>query len=228
MATASVPTASRTSRANANYARVCRVVVEVFRDVLWDLLTRKVPASQIPTEVRRNLIGPNPPLRLFPQEHLILCPPGVSAPIIAREDCDTSLLYRLLRCICPGLSAPSKGWGNAPDPTDITVGDDVERIRQMRNALYGHVTSAELSDVEFKRHWSSMKAVCARLDALMGTRHCSAMDHVEIQSMDPEMEHKYIRELRDMQMAGLDTKRELKQLQCKCTLVTLLRLVTAT
>jgi hypothetical protein len=151
MATASYPTAST---GNTNYARVCRVVVDVFRDVLWDLLTREIPASQIPNEVRRHLKSKNPPLRLFPQERLILCPPGG---VVPREDCDTSLLYRLLRGICPSLPPPSKGWGNVPDVTDVTVGDDVERIRQMRNELYGHVTSAELSDADFHRHWQMMK-----------------------------------------------------------------------
>jgi hypothetical protein len=146
----------QTTSNNTNYARLCRMVVDLGRDMLWRLLVREIPAHKLPTEIRKSLSKKKPTLRLFAPEQQKLCPPGNAVP--TRQDCDTSVLYRLLRGICPRLPTPAKGWNKQPGPRDVGVADDIERIHFLRNEL-SHLTNAEISDVDFQLHWQTMKGL---------------------------------------------------------------------
>ncbi|XP_056016036.1 uncharacterized protein LOC125682182 isoform X3 [Ostrea edulis] len=46
---------------------------------------------------------------------------------------DMSLVFVLLRNFCPDLKSPTKGWDYELPDTEVTVGADIERIRQMWN-----------------------------------------------------------------------------------------------
>jgi hypothetical protein len=46
---------------------------------------------------------------------------------------DMSLVFALLRNICPNIKPPSKGWDYEPPDEEKTLGADIERIRQMWN-----------------------------------------------------------------------------------------------
>ena len=41
-----------------------------------------------------------------------------------------------------------------PSPSEVTVGDDIERIRLIMNKLFGHISEAAILKTEFKRYLS--------------------------------------------------------------------------
>ena len=60
------------------------------------------------------------------------------------------------------LSAPTRGWGKEPKPTDTTLSDDIERIRLLRNGVFAHISRAKLTDDEYKQYWGQLMDVCRR------------------------------------------------------------------
>lgn len=81
------------------------------------------------------------------------------------SDFDVTLLYKLIRNLCPGLK-PTQGWGSKPNVNDTKIGDDIERIRVLRNES-GHLKSPLISDSEFQRCWTELKIVIERLQKMM-------------------------------------------------------------
>lgn len=80
---------------------------------------------------------------------------------------DVTLLYTLIRNLCPSLK-PTKGWGTQPDDTDIKTGDDIERLRLFRNNYYAHADSAAISDTDFKDIWKKLKSIINRMQSNSG------------------------------------------------------------
>lgn len=78
---------------------------------------------------------------------------------------DVTLLYKLIRNLCLGLK-PTQGWGNVLNYNDTTIGDDIERIRVLRNKL-GHSKSSNIPDSEFTNHWTELTIVIERLQKAM-------------------------------------------------------------
>lgn len=75
---------------------------------------------------------------------------------------DVTLLYKLIRHLCPSLE-PTNKWGNKPTRTDLSIGDDIERIRELRNAYFAHIESAEISNDDFDELWKDAKSMIHRL-----------------------------------------------------------------
>lgn len=78
------------------------------------------------------------------------------------KDFDVTLLYKLIRHLCPSLE-PTNKWGNKPTRKDLSVGDDIERIRELRNACFAHTESAEISNDDFEELWKAAKSILFRL-----------------------------------------------------------------
>jgi hypothetical protein len=198
----SYPSSDKTT----NYSRLCRVVVDLCGDLLWDVLNKEIPTN-LDTEVRKHLHHKT--LRLDPHEAAKV------TPTCARADCDTSILYKLIRFIT--TIKPTNGWYSArslivPGPADVAVGDDVERIHQLRNTLYGHVASAHVSEVDFRRIWQEVKDVCTRLDVWLGSGYESALCKLETECMDPTMEAEYREKLGKMHESWLKQHAEIEKL----------------
>ena len=78
--------------------------------------------------------------------------------------CDTTLIYTLIRNLTK-VNPPSRGWGKHPTaPSMTTAGDDVERIREIRNIVYGHAPSAKLSQIEWSNFLVKVTDVLQRMD----------------------------------------------------------------
>lgn len=78
------------------------------------------------------------------------------------NDFDVTLLYKLIRHLCLSLE-PTNKWGNKPTRKDLSVGDDIERIRELRNAYFAHIKSAEISNDDFEELWKAAKSIIFRL-----------------------------------------------------------------
>lgn len=78
------------------------------------------------------------------------------------KDFDVSLLYTLIRNLCPSVK-PTQGWGIELIDSDTQVGDDIERLRLFRNTYYGHADSTIIPDDVFEDLWTGLKSVIQRL-----------------------------------------------------------------
>ena len=50
----------------------------------------------------------------------------------------------------------------------MTVGDDIERVRDFRNRVYGHADSTAIPDPVFQGYWNTVKDICTRMDGRYG------------------------------------------------------------
>ena len=119
------------------FFKLCLVIIDELTQILRDLLSKEVSPTQIYNKV--NLSNNLNTLR--PQQILVI----MNAQNDGYRDFDISLLYMLLRNVCQNIPPPSQGWGkvsNMPSPNEVTVGDDIERIRLIRNNLFGHISAA--------------------------------------------------------------------------------------
>lgn len=81
---------------------------------------------------------------------------------------DVTLLYKLIRNLCPTL-APTKGWGKDPADSDTQIGDDIERLRVFRNNNI-HEVSSKISDNDFEIIWKKLKFVLQRIRNHMASK----------------------------------------------------------
>lgn len=63
------------------------------------------------------------------------------------KELDISLMCAIIRNL-DYITEPKQGWGKEPKKNDITMADDVERIRRYRNSL-SHDTSMEMKTDDF-------------------------------------------------------------------------------
>lgn len=138
---------------------------------LKDILLRQIRPGDLFLKIQSSsLLNGRNKLR---QDQLTICylpPPDIPD----YNKFDATLLYTLIRNLCPGLT-PTRGWGNEPGQYDIQVGDDIERLRLFRNNNFAHLSSAIIPDDTFKDVWKTLKSVLIRLKSLSG---CS-VDYVQ-------------------------------------------------
>ena len=125
----------------------------------------------------RKIINPTQWGKLFPA-----IPNSVSS-----RDFDVTLLMVLLRNIC-GLVSPITGWDALPAVTDISHEADITRVKYFRNTVYAHAKNTSVDDTTFKTYWQDIRDTLVRLG---GVKYKSAIDNLETESMDPDMEDHY-------------------------------------
>ncbi|XP_061191674.1 uncharacterized protein LOC133199870 [Saccostrea echinata] len=89
---------------------------------------------------------------------------------------DVSLLYKLIQNLCPHL-VPTQGWGKQPKATDVKIGDDIERLRQFRNDMLGHLESSSIPDAMFESRWTEIEDVMNRMDSYLSKQGFNAVNY---------------------------------------------------
>jgi len=196
MASAPLPFAS--SKETTNYARLCRLLVDLGSQALRDTFDKVHPPSTLhgvlsshkPTlqPLYTGVIGKKKVKKVLnPTQWGKLYP--VHSPVTSA--CfDITLLTVLLRNIC-GFSCPATGWDSLPPPTDTSIADDIARVKYYRNAVYGHANQASVDDASFNTYWQEIREALERLG---GTSFRAYIDNLEHDTMDPDMEE-HFREL---------------------------------
>ena len=184
----SMATAAASTKETTNYARLCRMLVDVGTQALRDKFNGiHLPANlqavlaankpMLQTLRARKIINPTQWGKLFPA-----IPNSVSA-----ASFDTTLLMVLLRNLC-GLAAPASGWDALPPSTDISPEADIARVKYYRNTVYAHAECASVDDTTFNKYWSEIRDTLVRLG---GVVYKAAVDNLETDCMDPGMEEHY-------------------------------------
>ncbi|XP_062607995.1 uncharacterized protein LOC134269803 [Saccostrea cucullata] len=131
------------------FAKLGMAINDVLNQIYRDILEMEVPPFLIYNKVKASSIYK----RLRPEQEYLLQNPQQSG----YKTFDISLTYTLIRNICSKIPKPTKGkWGEEPAAGEVTVGDDIERIRSIRNSLTAHVSSASTPQTEFNDTWSTM------------------------------------------------------------------------
>ena len=189
MASAAAP-AFRSTKETTNYARLCRLLVDVGSHVLRETFDKKRPAGNLDTVLS------SPPVHSVLQslrKKRILNPlqwgklyPAIKSSV-SSKNFDITLLMVLLRNIC-GLVPPATGWDKLPPAADTTTEVDIVRIKCYRNTVYGHASEASVDDATFDQYWKDIQDSLVRLG---GACYQGAIDDLKKECMDPDFEEHY-------------------------------------
>ena len=190
MASAVAPS-FRSTKETTNYARLCRLLVDVSVHILRETFDKRRPTGDL------NAVLSSPPVHavlhslrkkriLSPLQWGKLYPAIKSA--VSSKNFDITLLMVLLRNIC-GLVRPATGWDTLPPATDATLEADIVRIKCYRNTVYGHASEASVDDPTFNQYWQDIQDALVRLG---GAGYQSVIDDLKKECMDPVFEEHYI------------------------------------
>ena len=206
---ASATPATSSNKETTNYARLCRLLVDVGTQALRDTLDAIHP----PTNLHTVLAANKPTLQGLCSRRIINATQwGKLFPVIpssvSSRDFDITLLMVLLRNSC-GLPSPITGWDAPPTPTDMSRGADIARVKYFRNSVYAHAEQASVDDATFKAYWQDIRDTLVRLG---GVRYRAAIDNLETECMDPEIEDHYKQLLSEWKKDEDNIKSELKEI----------------
>ena len=186
MASVVAPSFHATKRIT-NYARLCRLLVDVSAHVLRETFEKTRPPGNLDTVLstpqvhgllqslrRKRVLNPSQWGKLYP----------AIKSSVSSQYFDINLLMVLLRNIC-GLVPPPTGWDSLPPAADTTLEADIARIKFYRNTVYGHAREASIDDATFNHYWQDIQDVLVRLG---GADYQSVIDDLKNECMDPAFE----------------------------------------
>ena len=173
---------------NTNYARLCRLLVDVGCTVLRDtfdsihpsanlhvVLSSPLVFSTLQSLRKKRVLNPMQWGKLFP----------AVASNVSSANFDVTLLMILLRNIC-GLSPPvsTGSWDQLPPDSDNSTEANIVRIKWYRNEVYGHATKASVDDATFNALWQKISSAVLAL----GSRYRAVISQLKTECMDPAAE----------------------------------------
>ena len=182
---ASAQTLFTSTKETSNYARLCRLLVDVGSQVLrstFDQIHPPVTLHKVlgSTSVHYALKSLRKKKVLNPTQWGKWYP---SHSTVSSATFDITLLLVLLRNIC-GLNPPSTGWDCLPPATNISIADDIARVKYYRNSLIGYASQASVDDSSFSAYWQEIREALVRLG---GAHFRTEIDNLEQDCMNPKL-----------------------------------------
>ncbi|XP_062604840.1 uncharacterized protein LOC134266639 [Saccostrea cucullata] len=176
----------------SRFAKLGMATNDVLSQVYRDILEMEVLPSLVYTKVKAL---PNFYKRLRPEQEKLL----IDAKHSGYKNFDISLTYTLIRNICSTTKIPKptkRKWGGEPAAGEVTVGDDIERIRSIRNGLTAHVSSASTPQKEFDDTWLLMSDICKRLETFTGKKYLDKLNNIQKLTLKEEDENDIIEKVK--------------------------------
>ncbi|XP_062567640.1 ankyrin repeat domain-containing protein 17-like [Saccostrea cucullata] len=175
----------------SRFAKLGMAINEELTQACRDVLEMEVPPGLVYNKVKSSSVYKN----IRPEQELRL----IGAKTDGYKQFDITLLYTLIRNVCTKIPRPTKGWGGNTMPAigQITTGDDVERIRLLRNSMFGHISSASTSKTDFDNTWSVITDICQRLQTCTKKDYISGLSNIQRQTLEEENETTVIEKLRE-------------------------------
>ncbi|XP_015770215.1 PREDICTED: nucleotide-binding oligomerization domain-containing protein 2-like isoform X4 [Acropora digitifera] len=194
---ASGPAAFASTQETTNYARLCRLLVDVGFTVLRDTFHSIHP----PANLHVVLSSPSvlPTLQFLKQKKVLnslqwgkLFPAVASS--VSSANFDGTLLMVLLRNIC-GLCPPGStgSWDELPPDSDNSTEANIVRIKCYRNDVYGHATKASVDNATFNVLWQKISSAVLAL----GSGYGAVISRLKTECLDPAAEAQYQKLLSD-------------------------------
>ena len=190
MASALAPAVASTKE-TTNYARLCRLLVDVGSQALRDTFDRIHPPAGL-----HYVLAPGTPahttLQSLRSRRILNATqwgslyPAIRASV-SSASFDITLLMVLLRNIC-GLTPPATGWDNLPSAADTSTEANIARVKFYRNTVYGHATQASVDHAMFNTHWQDISIA---LEALGGATYRASISKLKYECMDLDTEEHY-------------------------------------
>jgi len=210
---ASVPFLS--TNETTNYARLCRLLVDVGSQVLRETFDK----IHLPSRLHRVLADPSvhKTLQSLWKKRIInpmqwgkLYP--VDKTSVSSKHFDVTLLIVLFRNIC-NLLTPATGWDDLPPATDTSTQADIARIKFYRNTVYAHANQASVDNATFSHYWQDIRDTLVRLGG--AGVYEEAIDSLANDSMDPEIEQHYRELMRNWKKDEDSVKDRLDEIEKK-------------
>ena len=202
------------TKETANYARLCRLLVDVGAHVLRETFDKRRPKGSLDTVLST---APTHAILQNLRTKRVLNPtqwgklyPAIKSSV-SSKNFDITLLMVLLRNIC-GLFTPATGWDSLPAATDLSLEADIVRIKYYRNTVYGHASEASVDDGIFSQYWKDIQDALVRLG---GTCYQGAIDDLKTECMDPDFEEHYQDLLKQWVKDETSMKEKLDQIEEK-------------
>lgn len=144
-----------------NCIRISKICSDFFKQPLADILASEIQPVDLYNKIQHSCILSIGKEGLSSTQMTIcfLSPPAIPD----YSNFDVTLLYTLIRNLCPSLE-PTKGWGKDPVDTDTEIGDDIERVRFFRGKIpLVHSVSSNISDNDFEMILEELKSILQRI-----------------------------------------------------------------
>ena len=212
MASAPAPSVVSTKE-TTNYARLCRLLVDVGSQALRDTFDRLHPPAGLHLVLapgtpahgtlqllrKKRILNPTQWGKLYPT-----IPTSVSS-----ASFDITLLMVLLRNICH-LTPPVTGWDKLPSAADTSTEANIARVKFYRNTVYGHASQASVDDATFNSQWLDISQA---LVALGGASYRAAINKLKNECMDPDSEERYRELLKEWKRDEDSIKEKLEEME---------------
>ena len=186
------------NQGRTNYARLGLIVVEIFQNILREIMVRNRDPKDTYSEIQIRHNGKPSFFEEAKREERNSLKTLNNA---TYDYIDFTLLYRLMRSLSI-INEPNQGWGKPPKYTDVTISDDVERLRFIRNEIV-HRIKADINLTKMKNYFSNIVRITQRIDTylckLPDQRFAREVLYFQTCCMDPEMEQKYYQALKDIE-----------------------------
>ncbi|XP_062585884.1 uncharacterized protein LOC134247557 [Saccostrea cucullata] len=175
----------------SRFAKLGMAINEELTQACRDVLEMEVPPGLVYNKVKSSSIYK----KIRPEQELYL----LGAKTDGYKEFDITLLYTLIRNICTKVPLPTKGWGGNTMPSvgETTIGDDIERIRMIRNKMSGHISSASIPQSDFDDTWSLIIDICQRLQTYTKKDYMSGLSNIQSQALEEEYELTVIEKLKE-------------------------------
>ena len=207
MATAGGHIPVTTTKENENFARLSRAIVDLMTLILREILMLYI----LPADIEKNALPfKSTKLKNLRAEQWDLIQ---KANTKGYSDFDITLLYALLRNLCTSVPKPSSKWGrnDLPKNHEVTLGDDIERIRIVKNGLQSHIPTTKLNDPEFEDYWKILRDVCVRLDSQLTKKYTDDLDNLKTACMDSALQMEYRDNLKLLKDREMENSREITE-----------------
>ncbi|XP_068734849.1 uncharacterized protein [Montipora capricornis] len=212
MASVPAPAPFVSSKETTNYARLCRLLVDMGTQALRDTFDTIHP----PATLHKILLSARPTLHFLKKKVLNPTQWGKLYPThpssVSSASFDITLLMVLLRNICSLTPPASTGsWDKLPLPGDNSPEANIARIRFYRNQVYAHASQASVDDVTFNTLWQDISNALLALGS--GRTYSSAISRLKTECMDPDVEEHYRKLLKEWKIDDENTKEKLDNLE---------------
>lgn len=207
MATSSCSSFVNAASAFTNYSRLSIASQIELPNILRELLFTKEPPNLLEGHLRNN---PYLSKNLKAYEWLVIRTVHKNQ----YNEFDVSLMYKIIRNLNL-ITKPTQGWDNQtpPSATETTEGDDVERIRQMRNT-FSHRGNGNITDAELAHNFSIFKDIANRFETFLPnskTKFVSKIENLETCCIDKDTEQMYLNQLRELAEKEIKSAAEIQK-----------------